>query len=42
MEQIKYQIAKTIITKLLRASLITQEEFERADKLNKMKYGICN
>lgn len=40
MNQIKYEIAKATIKKMLKAGLITQEEFERIDMLNKNRFLV--
>lgn len=38
MDRIKYEIAKAVIKKMLKAGLITEEEFEKIDALNKEKF----
>jgi len=40
MEQIKYEIARTVIKKMLKAGLINQEEFERIDAVNKERFAV--
>ncbi len=38
--KIRYEIARNIIKKMLNAGLITEEEFEKIDGLNKAKF-LC-
>jgi len=38
--KIKYEVATVIVKRMLKAKLITQDEFERIDAVNKEKFGV--